>query len=588
MKIKSIVCKTTISLVVIFSFAILPVLATPNGAKYIPLDSWLYEGLDALYQESSKVVPFTTRPYTFDEYRYYLKNIDNHNLSTSGINTYKSIEKELSVNLIYEEENSAFSFNAIISPELFINSNKAIIEDNANQHYLNKYAYGYTDRVPFLSVPIQFWGGNSFFSEVDIDIKEQPGVGLYPLNSYSDSSPYVNWGNIPLAFDQINHHFPDSYYMSYSKPHLSLYIGSGELSIGTGRTGNLILSKDADKLSAIRLSWYNKIFKYNFSYISLNPGLGNSGKYADEGNVSMSLDLKTLTNGYTSSIYGTNFDDYMDTGLYPYKGYLVHSMEFRFLNEKVYAAVTEAAVYSRAVPELFTFSPLAFWHNGNNGNQTNSLLSLDLQVAIGKYGYIYASGVMDQFTMSHEDDTTEPEANGFIVGAISKTPVGKGYAIGGIEYVYTNDWLYTHKYWLQTPTVTKRNTAVTRGGYNVRMLGYSQGNDYKQIHVELGYVEYGHYAINASYNYGIKGPYDVFMRLPQKSGNTIIDPQGDRANWPDAIHQQVGLVGEYQLKDALTFGLQFYYTNVKNYKHEANNMQNVEISLGVRIDLGAL
>ena len=386
--------------------------------------------------------------------------------------------------------------------------------------------------------------------------------------------------------------------MSLGKLHWNIYLGSGEYSVGTGRTGNLILSKDAGKIPALRMSWYNKHFRYNFAYLSLNPGLGNSGTYKnEETDVRMSLHLPSLTQGYLAGIYSsdltttsgdTRFDGYMNTGLYPYKGYLTHSMEFRFLNEHIYIGVTEAAVYSRAVPELFTFMPLAFWHNGNNGAQTNSLLSVDIQFAVGPWAQVYASGVMDQFTMSHESGVTEPPANGFIVGAIGRSPLKKGYMTGSVEYVYTNDWLYTHSYWLQTPTVTQRNTSVTRGGYNVRMLGYSQGNDYQQLHIDIGYAELGKYEFSLAYNYGIKGPYDVFLRAPQKLSGTVLDPTGDRKNWPDAVHHQIGLTGQYQYRDAITFALHTYYSHVTNYKHIKDNvLNNLEVSLSVSIDVGA-
>ncbi|MFA5546332.1 MAG: hypothetical protein WDA14_11845, partial [Sphaerochaetaceae bacterium] len=550
-----------------------------NGARYIPLDSWLYEGLDTLYQHEGKVIPFTARPYAVDEFAYYLHRIDKKNLSEAGQKLLDRIEREMDADVIFQEKKSAFSVTAIISPELYLNTDKSLIWDNANQHYLDKYVYGYVDRVPLLSIPVQFWAGDYFYSEIDIDIKEQPGIGLYPATTFngpSTNDPYINWNNIPMGFDHIFHHFPDSYYLSFGNTHWNLYMGSGEYSVGTGRTGNLILSKDAHKITGLRLSWYNTLFRYNFAYLSLHPGLGNSGRY--EHGSRMSLDLGYLTHGYNPSIYSVNLDDstssdrfdgYMDTGSYPYKGYLTHSMEFRLFDEKFYVAVTEAAVYARSVPELFTFMPLAFWHNGNNGSQTNSLLSLDLQLAIGPWAQLYASGVLDQFTMSHETSSTEPAAHGIIAGAFTRVPVGDGFITGGAEYVYTSDWLYTHRYWLQTPTVNQRNTAITRGGYNVRLLGYSMGNDYQQAHVEAGYARLGEYSLSLSYNYGVKGPFDVFMRLPQEKNGTVYDPKGDRANWPNAIHHQIGLVGHYNHDNAIDLGLHTYYTHVTNYKNQA-------------------
>lgn len=508
------------------------------------------------------------------------------------------MEEELTPHISYEEGLSAFSMTAVLSPEIYLNTDKTLIWDNASQHYLNEYEYGFSERKPILSLPIRFWASSFFFSEISLDIKEQPGLGLYPTARFTQpgaGEPYLNWNNLPMGFDHIFHHFPDSYYMSLGKEHWNIYLGSSEHSIGTGRTGNLIMSKDAGKIPAVRMAWYNRKFRYSFLYLSLNPGLGNSGSYVHEdGNVSMSLDLKSLTAGYNPIIYDNalssagEYDGYMDTGLYPYKGYLVHTMEFRLLKERLYIGVTEAAVYARAVPELFTFMPLAFWHNGNNGEQTNSLLSLDIQIALGRWAQLYASGVMDQFTMSHETDSTEPAANGLIVGVLGRYPVGKGYLTVGGEYVYTSDWLYTHRYWLETPTVTQRNTAITRGGYNIRMLGYSKGNDYTQIHGELGYSELGRYSLSLSFNYGIKGPYDVFLRLPQEKSGTVLDPTGDRKTWPAAIHHQIGFAGALRIGKAIDLGLHAYYSHVSNYKNQSGTvMDNLEVTISASIDLGA-
>ena len=235
--------------------------------------------------------------------------------------------------------------------------------------------------------------------------------------------------------------------------------------------------------------------------------------------------------------------------------------------------------------------PLAFWHNGNNGAQTNSLLSLDVQVAIGPWAHVYGSGILDQFTMSHEDDSTDPQAFGFIVGGTSRLPVGPGYLTGGIEYVYTNKWLYTHKYWLQTPTVTHRNTAVTRGGYTVRMIGYNQGNDFELLHGSIGYTKPGNYSLTLSYNYGVKGPYDVFMRLPQQESSDapIIHPEGDRKTWTDAVHHQVGLTGSYTMSPSLSVGIFAYYTHITNYKHVVGDtLSNLELTLSASINLTSL
>lgn len=564
-----------------------------NGSEMIPVDSWLYEGLDMLFYEQAKVIPFSTRPYTADEFWYHLGHIDTTRLSAAGKGIYQRLLNALP-ETNEEKFKSRFDSTAIISPELYANSNRELIRDAGSQHYLYGHERGYEERLPILSVPIKFWAGDYLYSEIDIDIKQHPGMGVYPSGDFPKTGDaYINWNNIPLKMTHMLQHFPDSYYMSFGDTHWNFYLGSGEYNNGLGATGTFILSKEADKIPAARFSWYNNWFRYNFTYVSLNPGVGNSGAY-QVGSVGsgMAMDLPALTERYriaNPNAYGTDdkYLDYMDPGLYPYKGYLVHSMEFRLLWDYLYLGITEAAVYGRAVPELFQALPLAFWHNGNNGDQTNSLLSIDLQVAAGNKAQVYASGVLDQFAMKHEDDSKDPTAWGFLAGANTQWNIGKGYITGGVEYLKTNQWLYTHTYWMETPTVAQRNTALTRGGYDVRLLGYSKGNDYSQIHLSTGYSQPGHFDVTASFNYGLKGPFDVFARKPGHVTTT------DTIDWtypsvkamPTAIQKQVAVVGHYYLREGIAFGGYLYYTHIDNYKNEKNNtMKNLECTVSVSID----
>lgn len=575
---------------VLFVFTLNAVNIT-NGSEFIPMGSWMYEALDTLFYEQGRVLPFSTRPYAVDEFKYHFSQLNEEKLSVAGKDTFDRLKAALPE--VKEGKFGAkFGTTAIISPEFYLNSNKELIRDGGSQHYLYDYERGYVERLPILSVPISFWAGNYLYTEIDIDIKEQPGMGVYPKGEFpEEGEPYVNWSNVPIDMNHMLQHFPDSYYMSFGDTHWNIFLGSAKYSIGVGQTGTLILSEDANKIPGLRFSWYNDWFRYNFTYLSLNPAVGNSGAYnvgaVDRG---MALDLPALTARYRTSgtnPYGDDYKDYMDEGLYPYKGYLTHTMEFRLFKDILYIGVTEAAVYGRAVPELFMAMPLAFWHNGNNGAQTNSLLSLDLQVAAGKWAQVYASGVLDQFAMAHEDDSEDPTAWGFLAGVLGRWNLGKGYLTGGFEYVQTNQWLYTHAYWMETPTVAQRNTALTRGGYDIRLLGYNKGNDFSQFHVEAGYVRPGNWDVTLSYNYGLKGPFDVFARKPVSGtlGESVDWTYPEVAAMPVAVQNQVALVGHYYWGEGLAVGGYLYFTKINNYKNIANNtMQNVEFTLSVSID----
>ncbi len=556
-----------------------------NEAHLVPLESGLYEALDTLYYESGKVIPFTNRPYTVNEYLMYLEPIELLINSKASKSTLEWIHKELKIPLIMSEETSALAFNPIISPEIYLNSDKNIIKDTGSQHYLYGNIYGYEERLPILSLPINFWAGKFFFIEIDIDIKEQPGLGVYP--TYGE--PATNHSNIPMAFNQIFHHFPDNYYIGFNSDNVSAYLGSSEYSIGVGETGKLLLSQQADHIPAARISWFNKHVRYNFTYFSLQTGFVNEGEYTYKSNHFNVIDLDNLTSGYNPSIYGDDYDEYMSPGLYPYKGFLTHTMEFRFIKDKLYIGVNESAIYARAVPELFIFIPLTLWHNTNNGNQTNSLISLDLQFSLNKWAQVYASGILDQYTLSYETDTTDPEAHGYLVGLKTSIPYNSGYFSANVEYVYTNDWLYTHKYFLQTHTTAQRNTSVTRGGYDIRPLGYPLGNDVSLLHFELGYQKFGHYSVTGVYNYLEKGPYDIFMSLPKNDGGSIINPKGDRETWPLSYYHSIGIEGTYDYEKIVKAKALLYYTHATNYKNQlGDTFDNFEVTLSLSIDPVAL
>lgn len=491
---------------------------------------------------------------------------------------------ELNIPTIAEEDNTAIAINPILSPEIYLNSDSDIIKDTGSQNYLYGNIYGYEERLPVVSIPFRFWVGDSLYMQVDVDIKEQPGLGVYPTYGI----PENNYSNIPSNFDQIYQHLPDNYYLSYSNNHTSAFLGSSEYSIGLGETGKLLLSQEADHIPAARFSFFNNHFRYNFTYLSLQTGFGNFGEYKYNDSAYNIIDMDQLTQGYNNDIYGFEYSDYMDPGLYPYKGFLTHTVELRTLSERLYIGISESVIYARAVPELLIFSPLTIWHNTNNGEQTNSLLTLDLQFAINKWSQIYASGIMDQFTVAHESNVVDPEAYGFLYGIKTSVPHNSGYFKANLEYVFTNDWLYTHKYFLETATVAQRNTDTNRGGYDIRPLGYQLGNDVSAFHFKFGYEEIGNYSLNIIYNSIQKGPYDVFMRLPQKDSSDnsiIINPKGDRATWPIAYSNVIGIEGSYNFKSFGTGKMLLYYTHTDNYKNQiGDKFNNFELTLSITID----
>lgn len=92
-----------------------------NGSEMIPVDSWLYEGLDMLFYEQAKVIPFSTRPYTADEFWYHLGHIDTTRLSSAGKGIYQRLLNALP-ETNEEKFKSRFDSTAIISPELYANS----------------------------------------------------------------------------------------------------------------------------------------------------------------------------------------------------------------------------------------------------------------------------------------------------------------------------------------------------------------------------------------------------------------------------------------------------------------------------------
>lgn len=209
----------------------------------------------------------------------------------------------------------------------------------------------------------------------------------YYLNIFADSKN-------GFAFRNILVNIPLFGYIEYKNDYFRFLIGRTRIDLGYGDY-NFILSAYAPAQDAIWITadpWYdnaNFVVKPFMNFIiDMSPIHGNETFLSDKNN--------NPNNRYRSVA----------------KTYNIH--QFGIYNDYFRLAVTESLMVYGAEFSLATISPLSWWHQSflNNGN---NMMSVSVEGKIDRYR-IYAEGSFDDLYIGSEDDTSKPNAMGFVVG----------------------------------------------------------------------------------------------------------------------------------------------------------------------------
>lgn len=209
----------------------------------------------------------------------------------------------------------------------------------------------------------------------------------YYINIFADSEK-------GFAFRNLLVNIPLFGYIEYKNDYFRFIIGRTRVDLGYGDY-NFILSDYAPPQDIIWLSadpWHNDanfVVKPFFNFIiDMSPIHGNEIYLSDTNN---------NPNGRYRSFAKT---------------YNVH--QIGVYNDYFRIVLTEVLMVYGAEFSLATISPIAWWHQSFLNN-ANNMTSVSLEGKIGNYR-LYAEGSFDDLYIGKEDDTSKPNAMGFVIG----------------------------------------------------------------------------------------------------------------------------------------------------------------------------
>lgn len=512
-----------------------------NNQTVLPADWDKLQELDRLFLESGLAVPFRSRPYSIEELKFYLKRINPSRLSTAGRHSLRTINADLEQRSLYSEEGAlAFNTTLILNLESYLHSNSSP----------ELWLYGYEERLPMVSVPLELWLFDTLYAHTTIDIKE--GYRITQLNPDN----YFNVFSLEYNLVEADWNFPFRAFFALGGEHWLFQLGRDQLNWGNGRTGNLMLSDYADYYDGVRFTTFWRRFKFTTAYIVLQPWLKPGENIIGAGD------------GPDTDFVGSDGD--------LYKAFFGHRFEFNFF-DRLNISLAESVTFGNKYPELSDFNPFMLYHNWFISERANSLLTLDFELTPAKRLNIYGQVAVDEFKTS-KDAGGVPSAMGYLGGVEGFIPLGSGYLDMGAEAVYTDPWFYHDWYPLLQHTTRRRiHTAYHEYGSGQydwidKPLGYFTGPDTILQSYYVGYSVSGRFKSMLELRIIHHGRIRIAGDESTASTTFSVDFMED-PNWADLktptgtpeIKWIIRLHLSIQPTRSLTLSSDFYSLWIKNY-----------------------
>ena len=398
----------------------------PVKAMIYPLQSPLYEDMDALYSLCGMARPSTNRPWSTAEAVMILERADKASLDGVALKLYEKIEDLLSEGLRWSfGEDFQMDAGIEFALEMYAHSNT---DDFTTEEDWER---SYSDRKSLMRVHFEFASGTWFYTSSDLHYKwsradyndiygNYIADGLVSDDGYvasykmEDSSYYVKKSH---AFSQkfftsfftntMNFSFiwPKQAVFSLGGDRWNLTISRDRLSMGNARFGNLLVDGH-DFSDFARLTLFGDIFKYDWVLMYLNTLVSDNEQHATtEGRI-----------------------------------FMIHTLQFRILN-RISLTVSENVMYRYENFDLLYLNPAFIYHNLNNRSMFNALAYVDLNVAVLPGLEVYGQYALDQARAPHEGES-QSDSSGFVAGLRYTNALGNGVLSSGAEFAFTTPLLY--------------------------------------------------------------------------------------------------------------------------------------------------
>lgn len=384
-----------------------------NQHKIWSVDSDTYKYITYLYLAEGHSLPNSTGPWSTQELRNMVLNVEPVKVENEQL--YNKILLALNEDSKFcTKDGFHFNLGVSFNPEIYVHSNPEVFNLESDWNY------DFEKRHDVLSIYSDSYIGNNIYAFTNYGM----GYASYCANETHQKMLYspVFMSNVPfLPIKDVTHlsvNFPDRAFISAGGEHWSASFGRDVIRWGNGETGNMIIGGNAKYDNNFRFSAFYNAFKYSTICI-FYPHVQNLNKTGQ------------------------------DQGLDGLKLFMAHRMDFRFWQDKINLAITEAVLYQNASNtfDITYFNPMNLYHNYYIRGNGNSIMGVDLDYTIIPGLNVYGEFAMDE-TSSIGEPATEsekggrPGKNGFLGGVKYVHPTSLGILKLNMEGVYASPYLY--------------------------------------------------------------------------------------------------------------------------------------------------
>ena len=422
-------------LLLILAAILISALSASHDMEIIPLSSPVYEYMESLYVLEGKAAPQGAKPWTVADVKQQLDRITP--TSVPAQNLYDILSEYTDSE---DEKNVKVDVDMSLTPSLGLHLNNTDFDESGKWRskvlndkllHLNGSLYVYDYFAADMGLSVGLMNSVQAYMEKDLDAegnleKDPEWCRSVPEDRFSERMA----SNIPfLSAGDIDVDVTDNSYISVGVPYISLSLGRGQLSLGNGRMGNLILGNnlpyhDYLSISASNNTWFDYTMLMSFFTHPVNYYHVKKGE-ADR------------VSGKESDIHGIQM-------------FIAHRFEMRMFSDKLRLSINEATMYQSEdnTIDFRVFNPLLIMHGYYISANANSLASIELEFAPVKNLQLYASFVIDDLSVFGEPKVPEKNSTlnmwGVMGGMRVSVPAKKGYFTLGLEAVYTTPFMY-HK-----------------------------------------------------------------------------------------------------------------------------------------------
>lgn len=550
-----------------------------NGQKIFEVGCEEYEAITYIYISQGRALPSTAGPWSAEELKLMLAQVDHSKLSGYSLELYEWVENRLSTKSIRFPVSPIFAFSISGDVGLRAGYHTNAKDFNNPDDVYTEGTGDWNKQLPLLAVPLETYFGTNIYGFSSFDLMANRSLNAQggDISNPKGFSYMTNIMFIPPAdFSDLSANFPYRALGAIGGKWWSFEIGKDNLSWGAGESGNLLLGDHLPYHNQIRFTAFSEKFKYTF----VTSSFPHPSNYIEPGTPDS---LKLFYNK----------QDKKD-GL---KAFIGHRLEWT-IADKLGMAISESIIYQTEnnMINLQFLSPTAIFHSFFMRSNANSALAFEVDWTVIDCLNIYGQILIDEFKLPGEPKLDSPTALGYLLGVKTSIPLQNGILYGSLEGVYTDPYLYLRDDGNYSPNAYGINYIVAipehaniSGQYDLNYLGYRYGNDAIVANLNAGYKSFGKWFAEGTIRYMAHGCFDMNTISGDKiEGGSKDDPSAPTTSHPDSGSYLPGsnwssrnavshtitisLKGGITPINNLNISAELTFINIHNFKNILGNM----------------